>query len=106
LLGHHALNYIQKHKEELYAKVKERQAIIKEVFGLSVEGLIVPIRVNDNRKVMQIQKILLEEGLLVGAIRQPTVSSAIIRFIARLGMDTDHFREKSLRISQVVRETI
>ena len=106
LLGHQALNYIQKHKEELYAEVKERQKIIKEVFGLRVEGLIVPIAVNDNRKVMQMQKLLLEEGLLVGAIRQPTVPSAIIRLIARLGMDPEHFRKRCEHIAQVIRETL
>jgi len=106
LLGHEALKYIQKHKEELYAEVQERQAIIKEVFGISVNGLIVPILVNDNRKVMQMQKALLEEGLLVGAIRQPTVPAAIIRFIARLGLDAPSFRDKALQISKVVQETI
>ncbi len=106
LLGHQALNYIQKHKEELYAEVKERQVMINEVFGLSVEGLIVPIHVNDNRKVVQIQKLLLEESLLVGAIRQPTVPSAIIRLIARLGMDRESFRKRCEYISQVIREAL
>jgi len=43
-----------------------------------------------------IQKELLEEGILVGAIRQPTVESAIIRLITRLGVDDEDF-EKSLK---------
>lgn len=106
LLGHQALMYIQKHNKELYAEVQERQAIVKEIFGVEIDGLIVPVVVNDNRKVIEIQKKLLEEGLLVGAIRQPTVPSAIIRLIARLGTDADLFRERCFKISAIIQETI
>ncbi|MBU1642853.1 pyridoxal phosphate-dependent aminotransferase family protein, partial [bacterium] len=62
--------------------------------------LIVPIQVGDNRKVMAIQKELLDEKILVGAIRQPTVPSAIIRFIARLGADEASFRSVCERINR------
>ena len=34
--------------------------------------------------MLDIQSILKEKGYLVGAIRQPTVKSAIIRLIARI----------------------
>ena len=98
--------YIQKHNQELYAEVQERQAIVKEIFSVEIGGLIVPIVVNDNRKVIEIQQKLLKEGLLVGAIRQPTVPSAIIRLIARLGTDADIFRERCFKISAIIQETI
>lgn len=98
LLGHNALRFIQENTQELTAAIQTRQAIVKEIFGIEVEGLIVPILVKDNRKVMAIQKELLEQNILVGAIRQPTVPSAIIRFIARLGLDETGFREACLKI--------
>ena len=103
LLAHQSLIYIQEHRTLLYEEIQQRQAIVKEVFGIDVSGLIVPIVINNNRKVMQIQKVLLEEKLLVGAIRQPTVPSAIIRFIARLGLDEQLFRAACYRIKEVIK---
>ena len=62
-----------------------RQRIVKEVLGLEIDGLIVPIEIGDNVRVMELQKIVKDElGILVGAIRQPTVNRAIIRLITRL----------------------
>jgi len=84
-LAHHALEYIQIHTSTLQEAIKTRQRIVKETLGLEIDGLIVPIEIGDNNRVMQLQKSLKEElGVLVGAIRQPTVSRAIIRLIARL----------------------
>jgi len=102
LLGHHALEYIQHHRSELYAQIKSRQAIVKEIFDIQVDGLIVPVEIGDNRKVIAIQKVLLQEGLLVGAIRQPTVPSAIIRFIARLGLEDERFKRLCLAIKTAI----
>jgi len=102
LLGHYALRYIQENTKTLTEAIQGRRAIVKEIFGVEVKGLIVPILINDNRKVMAIQKELLEENILVGAIRQPTVSSAIIRFIARLGLDEQIFREHCVKIKKVI----
>jgi 8-amino-7-oxononanoate synthase len=93
LLGHHALRYILENSRELKAAIKRRQAIVREIFGIGIGGLIVPIPVGDNRKVVAIQQELLKENILVGAIRQPTVPSAIIRFIARPGPGEECFRE-------------
>ncbi len=85
-LGHESLGYILQHTERLTQSIVKRQAIIKEALGIETAGLIVPIPIGDNQKVVQIQKELMEEDYLVGAIRQPTVDSAIIRLIARLGV--------------------
>ncbi len=102
LLGHNSLRFIQENTKELTAAIRSRQDIVKELFGIEVEGLIVPILVNDNRKVMAIQKELLEHNILVGAIRQPTVPSAIIRFIARLRLDESEFREACIKIKSAI----
>ena len=85
LLAHNSLNYITRHKEELLGEINLRKMIIQRELGISVEGLIVPIVVNDNKKVLKIKKDLEKEGYSIGAIRQPTVAKAIVRLIARLG---------------------
>ena len=85
VLAHHALEYIQANASKLKEAIRMRQRIVKEVLGLEIDGLIVPIEIGDNVRVMELQKIVKDElGILVGAIRQPTVNRAIIRLIARL----------------------
>ena len=99
-LGHASLNYIQENSEVLRVQVKRYQEIVKDSLDIRVDGLIVPIDIGDNKKVMQIQAELMQESYLVGAIRQPTVDSAIIRLIARLGV-----KEKDLKkVCQVIAE--
>ncbi len=84
-LAHHALEYIQSNIPLLTEKIGARQAIIQKMLGIKVEGLIVPIEIGDNHTVMEIQSKLKDElGILVGAIRQPTVKRAILRLIARI----------------------
>lgn len=101
-LGHVSLEYIQKNIETLSAQIKKHQEIVLETLEIKVDGLIVPIEIGDNRKVMQIQSELLEKKYLVGAIRQPTVESAIIRLIARLGVDED----KLLNVCKLIKSKI
>lgn len=84
-LAHHALNYIQNNVTQLKEAIRVRQSIVKRILGVKVDGLIVPIEIGDNIRVMELQKYFKDElGILVGAIRQPTVNRAIIRLIARL----------------------
>lgn len=88
LLGHQALIYIQNNADALKQAVKKRQEIVRRTLDLAIPGLIVAVVINDNIRVMEIRDRLLKEGVLVGAIRQPTVSKAIIRLIARISVDT------------------
>ncbi len=88
-LGHVSLEYIQKNAQTLSTQIKIYQEVVFEILGLKVDGLIVPVDIGDNRKVIQIQAELMENKYLVGAIRQPTVDRAIIRLIARLGVSKD-----------------
>ena len=84
-LAHHALNYIQNNVTRLKEAITARQRIVKEVLGIAVDGLVVPIEIGNNVRVMELQESLKEDlGVLIGAIRQPTVERAIIRLIARL----------------------
>ncbi len=83
-LGYESLNYITKHKKNILKKIKSYQAIVHNNLKIDVDSLIVPIIINDNKKVLEIQKKLINLGYIVGAIRQPTVSKAIIRLILKL----------------------
>jgi 8-amino-7-oxononanoate synthase len=85
LLAHQSLKYILSHADTLSEEIEARQKIVAGTLGIEVPGLIVSVLVGDNRKVIAIKEALLQKGYAVGAIRQPTVPSAIIRLIARLG---------------------
>ncbi len=65
--------------------IKERRQVVKDVLDIEIESLILPVEIGLNTEVMEIQSKLLEKGFIVGAIRQPTVDSAILRIIPRLG---------------------
>lgn len=102
LLGHNSLNYILKNKEQLKKEIKLRQDIVYEELGIKTDALIVPIVINDNKKVIDIKKELYKQGFAVGGIRQPTVDKAIIRVIARLGQSSDELRALCKKISAFV----
>jgi 8-amino-7-oxononanoate synthase len=102
LLGHKALEYILEHHEALHVKINRRKQMIKEVLGIDCEGLIVPIVIGDNTKVKTIQKAFLQEDILIGAIRQPTVEKAIVRVIARLGVEDAVFEKAIKRLKTVI----
>lgn len=93
LLGHKALRYIIQNKERLKEEILQRQKIVYEVFGLRIDGLIAPIVIGDNRRVITIKENLGQQGYAIGAIRQPTVARAILRVIARLEQSADEFEK-------------
>ena len=82
-----SLKSIINNKEELKDKIEKNLKIIKNILNIDSNSLIIPITIGDNKKVKQIQEILKNKGYLVGAIRQPTVKSAIIRLIAKIDID-------------------
>ena len=85
--AHGALEYILENAETLGRMLQERRDLLRDALGMEMPGLIAPVPVGDNRRVMEIRDRLLEAGILAGAIRQPTVPRAIIRLIPRLGVD-------------------
>ncbi|MEA3497753.1 MAG: pyridoxal phosphate-dependent aminotransferase family protein [Campylobacterota bacterium] len=87
-LGLESLKYIIKNKKKLYKKIKNNKKIVKDILGIKSDSLIVPIDINNNKKVIEIQKELMLLGFIVGAIRQPTVKSAILRMIIKLDVKT------------------
>jgi len=91
-LGHEALKYIQANTKELQKEIAARKKIVFDSLGLKIDGLIVPIEIGDNKRVLEIKNRLLGLGYSVGGIRQPTVPNAIIRVIARLGESKENLR--------------
>ena len=93
-LAHHALLFIQQNSKSLRENITCRQHIVQEILGLNLVGLIVPIEIGDNQKVMEIQRYLKDElRVSVGAIRQPTVKKAILRLIVRLDVPVEVLRK-------------
>lgn len=82
-----SLNFIIENKKDLKKKIEENLKIIQTILDINSQSLIIPIEIGDNKKVKDIQTILKENGFLVGAIRQPTVKSAIIRLIAKIDIE-------------------
>ena len=102
LLAHNSLEYILAHAESFGEEISARQNIVLEELGINIEGLIVPVPIGDNRKVLAIKDTLLKKGYTLGAIRQPTVQSAIIRLIARLGESRETLREVCKELNKVL----
>jgi len=92
LLAHKSLEYILENKTTLKEEIRLRKEILFQELGLRVDGLIVPLRIGNNEKVLEIKSILKLEGYGVGAIRQPTVPQAIIRLIIRIGESREDLR--------------
>lgn len=83
-LGLEATKFIVENRKTLKENIKNNLKIIKDILDIESQSLIIPIDFGDNKKVKEIQSKLQEKGFLVGAIRQPTVKSAIIRLIAKI----------------------
>ncbi len=101
LLAHHALEFILQNRQTLQDEIAKRQQIVQEELGVRVSGLIVPVVIDDNKKVLKIKNRLLDMGFGVGGIRQPTVPKAIIRVIARLGQSEDELRELCINLVKI-----
>lgn len=83
-LGHQGFLYLLKHREEINLAIQKRQEIMQTQLGLSLSGLIGSYELREDQEALSVQRFLLEEGFLVGAIRPPTVKKSILRIIPRL----------------------
>jgi len=99
-LAHVNFKYIMNNKEQLKDKIKIFKDIVKEYLDISAGSLILPIVINDNQKVLDIQEELKKQNILIGAIRQPTVSKAILRIILKLDISEDNL----IRLCKLIKE--
>ena len=94
------IEHIMKHTKRYCRQIAVRQTLVQSIMGVNTASLIVALKQAGNDEVMQSQSGLIDEGFLVGAIRQPTVKQPIIRLIPRLSVS-----EKSLRKAlEILRE--
>jgi len=101
-LAHNSLDYILQNKEQLKKQIKQRQKIVLDIFNIDMQGLILPIDIGSNKKVIEIKNLLLKDRYEIGAIRQPTVKSAILRVIARIDYDEDIFLKLCQKIKSLL----
>ncbi|MCK5111363.1 MAG: pyridoxal phosphate-dependent aminotransferase family protein [Arcobacteraceae bacterium] len=101
-LAYCGLKYISKHKKQIKNKIQQYQQLIQSLLNINTQSLIVPIIINNNKKVMQIQKELINNKLLLGAIRQPTVSKAMLRLILKLDIE----RDKLIKTCKIINNKI
>lgn len=99
-LGMQSLKYIQENKKEIKEKINTNLQVINDILGINSNSLIIPIEIADNKKVLEIQEKLKQKGFLVGAIRQPTVKSAIIRLIAKIDVN----KEELTKVCEILKE--
>ena len=99
-LAHEALLQIEAKLPEFHQKRAARIALAKEIFDSEIEGLILKIEVGDVQKVMALKTFAKEEGFLIGAIRPPTVKSAILRVILRLNVDEKMTKDFLLKLKE------
>jgi len=92
-LAHQAFLQIEKKNAFFQREKSLRIEMAKELFDVEIEGLILKIDVGDSRKALDLKAFAKKEGFLIGAIRPPTVKSAILRIILRLNVDESMMRE-------------
>ncbi len=93
------VEHIRKKAEKYTKKILERQIAVRKQLGIECQSLIVPIEMPSNEHALFVQKGLMAQGYLVGAIRQPTVEKPIIRVILNLGVPVQKIRHALALIS-------
>ncbi len=86
------VKYIRKNAERYRKKILEHQMVIRRELEMECQSLIVPIEMPNNKHVLFVQKGLMAQGYLVGAIRQPTVKKPIMRLILNLSVSLQKTR--------------
>ena len=93
------VEHIRKNSEKYRKKILERQIIVRRDMDIECQSLIVPIEMPSNEHALFVQKGLMAQGYLVGAIRQPTVEKPIIRLILNLSIPMQKIRHALALIS-------
>ena len=79
------IEHVSKHSQKYKRKIETRHKIIKDVLDIEIDSLILTIQMPSNISTITKQKELITRGILIGAIRQPTVNQPILRIIPRIG---------------------
>ncbi|MBT8343397.1 MAG: aminotransferase class I/II-fold pyridoxal phosphate-dependent enzyme, partial [Sulfurovum sp.] len=93
------VKHIRKNAEKYTKKIMERQIAVRKQLDINCHSLIVPIEMPSNEHALYVQKGLMGQGYLVGAIRQPTVAKPIMRVILNLSVSVQKIRHALALIS-------
>jgi 8-amino-7-oxononanoate synthase len=93
------VKHIRKKAESYSQKILERQIAVRKQLDINCQSLIVPIEMPSNEHALFVQKGLMSQGYLVGAIRQPTVKKPIIRVILNVSIPVKKIRHALALIS-------
>ena len=96
------IEHVAQHSQKFYKKIRKRHKIIKEELNINSKSLILALPMPSNESTIQKQKELIDQGFLIGAIRQPTVKQAILRIIPRIGSS----KQNLLKLCQNVKITL
>ncbi len=86
------IEHIRENTVKYTKKILKRQMAVTKQLGIHCKSLIVPMEMLNNEQALFVQKGLMAQGYLVGAIRQPTVEKPIMRVILNLGVSTQKIR--------------
>jgi len=89
------IEHVAKKSEKYYQKIQARHQIIEKALNIKMKSLILALPMPTNESTIEKQKALLKKNFLIGAIRQPTVSTPILRIIPRLGSSKDDLAKLS-----------
>lgn len=98
--------YIRKNTKKLKKQLDEHKMVASSMLGKSCDSLIVPIDMPSNEQALYIQKGLMSQGYVVGAIRQPTVPTPIIRVILNISTPISKLKHSLALILKNVTTTI
>ncbi|NOR55097.1 MAG: aminotransferase class I/II-fold pyridoxal phosphate-dependent enzyme [Sulfurovum sp.] len=87
------MKHIRKKAKTYREKINARQALVESSFGLVCASLIVPLEMPNNTATQEMQAALIAKGILVGAIRQPTVEKPIMRLILNVSVSLTKIQE-------------
>lgn len=82
LYAHNTLKFINSNYKELNRSIQERLDLIKK-YGYTSQSLILNIPIGSDKKVLELQRKLLDKNFIIGAIRKPTVKIPQLRIILR-----------------------
>jgi len=86
------MKHIRKNARKYHKKILARQMLVRREFDLPCPSLIVPMEMPSNTHTQLVKEGLMEQGYLVGGIRQPTVDKPIIRVILNVEIPLQKIR--------------
>ena len=86
------VKHIAKKATHYRKKMAKRQVMLREILGKEARSLIVPLEMASNEQVVALQALGIQKGYLVGAIRQPTVQTPMIRLILNIDISLEKMK--------------